>query len=143
MDELQKIRKLVIEVLYYLDQLEGKVPSDGTKRSNGSKGSEQERFAQSVNRALAKLQQDPYSPEELAELYELSGGDAVLVGKLLFRSSRKGPDLKPYVLNAFRKYGAEGVRAWFQTAQVQESPEETVEKIVAAVLGEGQDGAGS
>lgn len=143
MDELQKIRKLVIEILYYLDQLEGKVPPEGPKGGNGPKGNVQERFAQSVNRALAKLQQDPYSPEELAELYELSGGDAVLVGKLLFRSSRKGPDLKPYVLNAFRKYGAEGVRAWFQTAQVQESPEETVEKIVAAVLGGEQDGAGS
>ncbi len=143
MDELQKIRKLVIEVLYYLDQLEGKVPPEGLKGGNGSKGGGQERFAQSVNRALAKLQQDPYSPEELTELYELSGGDAVLVGKLLFRSARKGPDLKPYVLNAFRKYGAEGVRSWFQTMQVQEPPEETVEKIVAAVLEGGQDGAGS
>ncbi len=132
MEELQELRKLAVRILYLLDQIEKKAPAPNQSPKESQNGFAS--FSSSVNRALSKLNQDPFSDEELKELYDLSGKDAVLVGRLLFRSSRKGDDLKPYVLATFRKYGAETVRSWLQDRPTPPDPDQAIKDIVSQVL---------
>jgi len=131
-EELQEIRKLTVRILYLLDQIEKKAPAPSQSPKESQNGFAS--FASSVNRALSKLSQGPFSDEELKELYDLSGKDAVLVGRLLFRSSRKGDDLKPYVLATFRKYGAETVRSWLEERPAPPDPDQAIKEIVSNVL---------
>jgi DNA-binding transcriptional regulator YiaG len=132
MEELQELRKLAVRMLYLLDQIEKKAPAPGQPSKEAQNGFAA--FVSSVNRALSKLNQDPFSDEELKELYDLSGKDPVLVGRLLFRSSRKGDELKPYVLATFRKYGAETVRSWLQERAAPPDPDQAIKEIVSSVL---------
>jgi DNA-binding transcriptional regulator YiaG len=132
MEELQELRKLAVRILYILDQIEKKAPAPSQSPKEAQNGFAS--FVSSVNRALSKLNQSPFSDEELKELYDLSGKDPVLVGRLLFRSSRKGDELKPYVLATFRKYGAETVRSWLQERSAPPEPDQAIKEIVAAAL---------
>ena len=136
MDKLEEIRQLALKILYLVEELKAPLPQDPKKEAKDPF----QLFSSSVNRALEKIGQEPYSTEELQELYDLSEKDPVLVGKVIFRSSRKNGDLKPYVLNVFRKYGASGVRGWFETKTAPESPSKAVEKIVAQVGGSDDQG---
>jgi len=132
MEELQELRKLAVRILYLLDQIEKKAPAPNQSPKEAQNGFAA--FASSVNRALSKLNQGPFSNEELEELYNLSEKDPVLVGRLLFRSSRKGDELKPYVLATFRKYGAETVRSWLQERPAPPDPDQAIKEIVSQVL---------